>query len=102
MALVTKIQKQRDRKKQHKTHYDSIYDALLYLWQCPIPLTIYRISTNRNVLSTLLTKELIYQVNKRDLLVNSKYENVMHYVISPKGIEFIKRYESLQQLLAKN
>ena len=98
MALVTKVQKLKD-KKQHNTHYDSLYGALIYLSDYPIPLTKHRISTNKNVLSSLLSKQLINPVINRDLLINSKYDNVPHYVISQKGTEYIKRYESLQQLL---
>ncbi|WP_458744429.1 hypothetical protein [Candidatus Nitrosocosmicus sp. T] len=98
MALVTKVQKLKDRK-QHNTHYDSLYDALIYLSNYPIPLTKHRISTNKNVLSSLLSKQLINLVINKDLLINSKYVDVPHYIISHKGIEYIKRYESLQQLL---
>lgn len=98
MALVTKVQKLKDRK-QHNTHYDSLYDALIYLSGYPIPLTKHRISTNKNVLSSLLSKQLINSVINKDLLIISKYVDVPHYVISQKGIEYIKRYESLQQLL---
>jgi predicted transcriptional regulator len=99
MALVLKVQKAKDRNKQHNTHYDAIYDVLIYLSRYPIPLTKHRISTNKNVLSSLLSKQLISPVRDKDLLVNDKYENVTHYIISQKGTEYIKRYESLQQLL---
>lgn len=97
MALLTKIKKPKDRK--HHNHYDCLYDALIYLSDYSIPLTKHRISTNRNVLSTLLSKQLIIPVNSKDLLLNDKYENATHYAISQKGIEYIKRYESLRQLL---
>jgi predicted transcriptional regulator len=100
VALVLKVQKSKDRKKQqHNTHYDAIYDALIYLSHYPIPLTKHRISTNKNVLSSLLSKQFISPVNDKDLLINNRYENVTHYSISQKGIEYIKLYESLQQLL---
>ena len=112
MALVLKPQKPRDRKKHHNTHYDSLYDRkkhhnthydslydiLLYLSYYPIPLTKYRISTNKNVLSSLISKQLIHPVHNKDLLINNKYQDVTHYAISPKGIEYIKRYESFKQL----
>jgi predicted transcriptional regulator len=98
MALVLKPQKPRDRKKHHNTHYDSLYDILLYLSYYPIPLTKYRISTNKNVLSSLISKQLIHPVHNKDLLINNKYQDVTHYAISPKGIEYIKRYESFKQL----
>jgi predicted transcriptional regulator len=97
MALVTKVQKSKDRK-EHNTHYDSLYEALLYLSRYPIPLTKYRISTNKNVLSSLLSKQLINPVINKSLLLNSEYEDVPHYVISPKGLEYIKRFEFLQEL----
>lgn len=99
MALVLKVQKSNNRKKLHNTHYDAIYDALIYLSRYPIPLTKHRISTNKNVLSSLLSKQLVTPVSNKDLLVNNKYENVTHYVIFQKGTEYIKRYESFQQLL---
>ena len=57
MALVVRVQKSKDRK-EHSTHYDSLYAALLYLSSYPIPLTKYRISTNKNVLSSLLSEQL--------------------------------------------
>lgn len=97
MALVTKDRRSKERK-EHNTHYDSLYDALSYLSYYPIPLTKYRISTNKNVLSSLLCKQLIKPVINKSLLLNSEYQDVPHYVISPKGIEYIKRYESLQEL----
>lgn len=101
MALVLKVQRLKDRKKQqHNTRYDAIYDALIYLNRYPIPLTKHRISTNKNVLSLLLSKQLISPVKGKDKLINTKYESVTHYVISQKGIEYIKRYESLKLLLA--
>ena len=90
------------RTKQNKifnTHYDSLYVALLYLSQYPIPLTKHRISTNRNVLNSLLSKDLIKPVINKNLLINREYANVTHYVISPKGVEYLKRFESLKQLL---
>jgi predicted transcriptional regulator len=98
MALVTKVQKLNDRK-QHNTHYDLLYDDLIYLSDYPIPLTRHRISTNKNVLSSLLSKQVINPVINKDLLVNSKYVDVPHYVIFQKGIEYIRRYEFLQRLL---
>lgn len=101
MTLVLKVQNPKDRKKQqHNTHYDAIYDALVYLSRYSIPLTKHRISTNKKVLSSLLSKQLISPVNDKDLLINNKYENVTHYVISQKGTEYIKRCESLQQLIS--
>ena len=57
-------QKLKDRK-QHNTHYDSLYGALIYLSDYPIPLTKHRISTNKNVLSSLLSKQLINPVISR-------------------------------------
>lgn len=98
MALVTKELRTKD-KKDYNTHYDSLYYTLMYLSQYPIPLTKHRISTNRKVLFSLLSKQLIKPVVDKDFLINSGYEDITHYVISMKGIEYIKRYESLQQLL---
>lgn len=98
MALVVKDPKSKDRKGHH-THYDSLYDILLFLSRYPIPLTKYRICTNKNIFLSLLTKQLIRPVLDKNLLIDSGYEDVTHYVISQKGIEYIKRYESLQELL---
>ncbi|TVP41483.1 hypothetical protein NARC_30198 [Candidatus Nitrosocosmicus arcticus] len=64
----------------------------------PIPLTKYRITTNKHVLLSLLSNQFIQLVNDKNLLLNSEYDDVPHYIISPKGIEYIKRYESLNQL----
>jgi predicted transcriptional regulator len=99
MALVIKGNN-RKTNKGYNTHYDSIYYTLIYLSQYPVPLTKHRISTNRNVLFSLLSKQLIKQVVDKDFPIKSEYENIPHYVISMKGIEYIKRYEFLQQLLA--
>lgn len=99
MALVIKGNN-RKTNKGYNTHYDSIYYTLIHLSQYPIPLTKHRISTNRNVLFSLLSKQLIKPVVDKDFLIKSEYENIPHYIISMKGIEYIKRYEFLQQLLA--
>jgi hypothetical protein len=92
------IRGQKSKEKEYKTHYDSLYDTLLYLSQYLIPLTKYRITTNKHVLLSLLSNQFIQLVTDKNLLINSKYGDVPHYVISPKGIEYIKRYESLKQL----
>ena len=96
MALITKDQK--SKVKENKTHYDSLYDALLYLSYYPIPLTKYRITTNKPVLLSLLSNQFVKPVTNKNLILNSGYTDVPHYVISIKGIEYIKRYESLKQL----
>jgi hypothetical protein len=96
MALV--IRGQKSKEKEYKTYYDSLYDTLLYLSQYPIPLTKYRIATNKHVLSSLLSNHFIQLITDKKLLLNSEYTDVPHYVISPKGIEYIKSYESLKQL----
>ncbi len=96
MALIKRDQK--SKGKEYKTHYDSLYDVLSYLSQYIIPLTKYRIATNKHILLSLLSNEFIHRVTNKDLLLNSDYIDVPHYVISPKGIEYIKRYESLKQL----
>src|ERR1044072_6290856 len=98
MALLIKDHKTKENK-EFKTRYDSLYDTLIYLSQYPIPLTKHRISTNRNILFSLLSKQLIKPVADKNLLIRSEYVNIPHYVISMKGIEYIRRYESLQQLL---
>lgn len=95
MALVTKHQ-----EKEYKINYDSLYNTLLYLSQYPIPLTKYRITTNKHVLLSLLSNQFIQLVTDKHLLLNSKYDDVPHYVISIKGNDFIKRYESLKQLFS--
>jgi hypothetical protein len=38
-------------------------------------------------------------VTDKNLLLNSEYDDVPHYVISLKGMEYVKRYESLKELL---
>ena len=100
MAVVIRSQKSKVKLKVkgHRTHYDCVYDALSYLKNQPIPLTKYRISTNKHTLSSLLSNQFIKLVTNKNLILNSEYIDVPHYVISPKGIEYIKRYESLKQL----
>lgn len=97
-ALVIKDHRTRD-KKECRPHYDSLYHVLVFLSQYTIPLTKHRISTNRNVLISLLSKEMIKPVTNKKLLIKSEYENIPYYVISMKGIEYFKGYEFLQQLL---
>ena len=87
-------------RKKYKINYDSLYNTLLYLSQYPIPLTKYRITTNKHVLLSLLSNQFIQLVTDKNLLLNSKYDDVPHYVISIKGNDFIKRYESLKQLFS--
>jgi hypothetical protein len=96
--MTTVIRNQKVKVKEYKTRYDSVYDSLLYLINQPIPLTKYRISINKHTLSSLLSNQFIKPVTNKKLLLNSEYTNVPHYVISPKGIEYIKRYELLKQL----
>jgi hypothetical protein len=99
MTLITKVQKTKVRKVHNNAHYDSLYETLLYLSSHLIPLTKHRISTNRNVLSSLLSNQLIKPILSKNLLINNAYDDVLHYVISPKGIEYVNTYESLQRLL---
>jgi hypothetical protein len=96
MALIKRDPK--SKGKEYKTHYDSLYDVLSYLSRYTIPLTKYRIASNKHIILSLLSNELIHRVTDKNLLLNSDYIDVPHYVISPKGIEYIKRYESLKQL----
>lgn len=100
MAAVIRSRKSKSKVKAkgYRTHYDCVYDALLYLKNQPIPLTKYRISTNKHTLTSLLSNQFIKPVTNKNLILNSEYTDVPHYTISPKGIEYIKRYESLKQL----
>jgi predicted transcriptional regulator len=93
------IRDQKTKIKKHKSYYESLYDALVYLNNHHIPLTKYRIATNKNVLSFLLSCELVTMVTDRNLLSSIDHNEVPHYTISPKGVEFMRRYESLQNLL---
>ena len=101
MAVVIRSQKVRVRVNGYRTHYDCVYDALLYLKNQPIPLTKYRISTNKHTISSLLSNQFVKPVTNKNPLLNSEYTDVPHYIISPKGIEYIKRYESLKQLYSQ-
>jgi len=100
MAAVIKSQRSKSKVKSkgYRTHYDCVYDALLYLKNQPIPLTKYRISTNKHTLTSLLSNQFIKPVTNKNLILNSEYTDAPHYTISPKGIEYIKRYELLKQL----
>lgn len=100
MTIIKRDQKLKGN--EHKTHYDSLYDVLLYLSDYLIPLTKYRIATNKHTLLSLLSNQFIQLVTDKNLLINSEYTDVPHYVISPKGIEYIKSYESLKQLFLNN
>ena len=98
LFMTALVRSQKVKVKEYKTRYDSVYDSLLYLKNQPIPLTKYRISTNKHTLSSLLTNQFIKPVTNKNLILNSEYTDIPHYVISPKGMEYIKRYESLKQL----
>ncbi|MDQ2686036.1 MAG: hypothetical protein M3Y25_09380 [Thermoproteota archaeon] len=93
------IRSQKSKIKKHKSYYDSLYDALVYLNDHPIPLTKYRIASNKNVIFLLFSYRLITMVTDRNLLSSIDHNEVPHYTISPKGIEFIRRYKLLQDLL---
>lgn len=98
LFMTALVRSQKVKVKEYKTRYDSVYDSLLYLKNQPNPLTKYRISTNKHTLSSLLTNQFIKPVTNKNLILNSEYTDIPHYVISPKGMEYIKRYESLKQL----
>ncbi|HKR73914.1 MAG TPA: hypothetical protein VJR94_07360 [Candidatus Nitrosocosmicus sp.] len=98
MSVIISSHKIKIRK--HKSYYDSLYDALVYLNNHPIPLTKYRIATNKNVLTILLSCELVKMVTDRNLLSSIDHKEVPHYTISPRGLEFMRRYELLQSLLS--
>jgi len=98
LIMMAVVRNQKVKVKEYKTHYDSVYDSLLYLKNQPIPLTKYRISTNKHTLSSILSNQFIKPVTNKNLILNREYMDVPHYVISPKGLEYIKRYESLKQL----
>jgi hypothetical protein len=99
LFMTTVVRNQIVKVKEYKTRYESVYDSLLYLKNQPIPLTKYRISINKHTLSSLLSNQFMKPVTNKKLLLNSEDTNVPHYVISPKGIEYIKRYELLKQLI---
>ncbi len=99
LFMTTVVRNQIVKVKEYKTRYESVYDSLLYLKNQPIPLTKYRISINKHTLSSLLSNQFMKPVTNKKLLLNSEDTNVPHYVISPKGIEYIKRDELLKQLI---
>lgn len=76
MAVITSYQK--SKRSEHKTHYDTLYDALSYLSYYPIPLTKYRIATNGPILFSLLSNQFIKPVTDKKLLLKSEYDNVPH------------------------
>lgn len=92
--MVVKESYHKSKRSEHKTHYDSLYDALTYLSYYPIPLTKYRITTNKQILFSLLSNQFIQVVTDKNLLLNSEYNDIPRDVISPKGMEYVKRYES--------
>ena len=96
--MMAVVRNQKVKVKEYKTHYDSVYDSLLDLKNQPIPLTKCLISTNKHTLSSLLSNECIKHVTNKNLILNREYMDVSHYLISPKGLEYIKRYELLEQL----
>ena len=100
MIAAARSQKVKVKVNGYRTHYDCIYDALLYLKSQPNPLTKYRISTNKHTLLSLLSNQFIKPVTNKNLILNSGYTDVLHFIISPKGIEYIERYESLKQLFS--
>lgn len=71
--------------KKHKSYYDSLYHALVYLNNRHAPLTKYRSSTNKTVISILFSCELVRKVTDRNLLSSMDHNEVPHYTISPKG-----------------
>ncbi len=93
------IRSKKSKIRKHKSYYDSLYDALVYLNHHPIPLTKYRITSNKHILLLLLSYRLVIMVTDRNLLSSINHNEVPHYTISPEGVEFIRRYESLQDLI---
>ena len=100
MTAVIRSQIVKAKVNGYRTHYDCIYDALLYLKNQSNPLTKYRISTNKHTLLSLLSNQFIKPVTNENLILNSGYTDIPHFIITPKGIEYIERYESLKQLFS--
>ncbi len=71
--MTAVVRSQKVKVKEYKTRYDSVYDALLYLKNQPIPLTKYRISSNKHTLSSLLSNQFIKPVTNKNLILNSEY-----------------------------
>ena len=98
LIMTAVVRNQKVKVKEYKTHYDSVYDSLFDLKNQPIPLTKCLISTNKHTLSSLLSNQFIEPVTNKNLTLIREYMDVPHDLISPKGLECIKRYESLKQL----
>lgn len=94
------IRDYKTKLKKHKSYYDSLYDALVYLNNHHGPLTKYRITTNKTVISILFSCELVRKVTDRTLLSSMDHNEVPHYTISQKGLEFMRQYELIQSLLS--
>ncbi len=65
--MTVVIRSQKVKVNEYRTHYDCVCDALLYLKNQPIPLTKYKILTNKHTLVSLLSNQFIKPVTTKNL-----------------------------------
>jgi|SRR5690349_15688330 len=85
-------------ERHNNTYYDIIYKCLVFMQQNPTPLSKYRISTKKSILDLLITNELIIECDSILAGERNSHKDTKHYVISSKGLEYMKRYEKLGEM----
>lgn len=84
-------------KRNKANYYDVIYKCLIFMIHNPTPLSKHRISNNKPIIDMLITNKFI-QETSITVTEYSKLDNAKYYIISAKGIEYVKRYELLREM----
>lgn len=100
MMIPQQLKSKPIKRYRNNNHYDRIYNAIQsMLSKDNIPTTLWRISNNKTLLLTLLETELIIKNKNKDLELTSYHrEECDHYIVSSKGMDYMKKYEALREL----
>lgn len=90
-----------DGNLNNNSTYEAVYKVLLNLNRLTKPVTIGRITNQINIKKLLVKHELIQEADTKNTL-SGRYLTYKYYQISPKGQEYLKRYESFRELLLSN
>lgn len=87
-----------DGNLNNNSTYEAVYRLLLNLNKLNKPVTLGRVTNQINIKKLLVKHELIQEADTKNTLTG-RYLTYKYYTISPKGQEYIKRYEALKELL---
>ena len=99
-ANTTKKKRTHHINKSHiGATYEAVYQCLSKLNNINLPQSMNRITTNGNIKIMLVKNKLIKEVSPEENL-REEFLTYKYYSISLKGQDYIKRYESVKELLS--